>query len=111
VVTDAPVDAAACARLARRVGLGLTRCGSTAHHGSGEIFLGFGLGMRLDRDGRPDRGDLVTRPALDPLFETVVEAAEQAVLNSTFGAPTTTGVHGHVSSSLHSPEVLGLLGL
>ena len=40
VVTDAPVDGASCARLARRVGLGLARTGSVAHHGSGEIFLG-----------------------------------------------------------------------
>jgi D-aminopeptidase len=51
VVTDAPVDGASCARLARRVGLGLARAGSTAHHGSGEIFMAFGTGMRMDRDG------------------------------------------------------------
>jgi len=37
-VTDAPLDAAACARLARRSGLGLARTGSTANHGSGESF-------------------------------------------------------------------------
>ena len=40
VVTDAPVISADCARLARRIGLGLARTGSTAHNGSGEIFLG-----------------------------------------------------------------------
>ena len=39
VVTDAAVDGASCARLARRIGLGLARTGSVAHHGSGEIFL------------------------------------------------------------------------
>ena len=109
VVTDAPVDGAACARLARRIGLGLARTGSVAHHGSGEIFLGFGLGMRLDRDGRPDRTDLVSGRALDPLFAAVVEAAEEAVLNSMFTAPTTVGRDGHSSESLHSPEVLDLL--
>ena len=62
VVTDAPVDGATCQRLARRVGLGLARTGTVAHNGSGEIFLGFGTGMRLDRDGRPDRADLVAGP-------------------------------------------------
>ena len=41
--------------------------GSVAHHGSGEIFMAFGTGMRLDRDQQADvvplsgRGD---RPAL-----------------------------------------------
>jgi D-aminopeptidase len=108
VVTDAPVDAAACARLARRIGLGLARAGSVAHHGSGEIFLGFGTGMRLDRDGTPDRAVLGGR-ALDPLFTAVVEAAEESVLNSLFTASTTIGRDGHTSVSLHSPEVLALL--
>ena len=46
VVTDAPVDGAGCARLARRVGLGLARTGSVAHHGSGEIFMAASTGLR-----------------------------------------------------------------
>jgi D-aminopeptidase len=108
VVTDAPVDGAACARLARRVGLGLGRAGSVAHHGSGEIFLGFGLGLRMDRDQQLDGTPLGGR-ALDPLFAAVVEAAEEAVLNSMFTAPTVVGRDGNTSESLHSPEVLGLL--
>ncbi len=110
VVTDAPVDGAACSRLARRVGLGLARTGSVAHHGSGEIFLALGTGMRLDRDGTPDRTDLVTGRALDGCFAAVVEATEEAVLNSMLGAETTVGRGGHRSDSLHSPEVLALLG-
>ncbi|HQR28366.1 MAG TPA: P1 family peptidase, partial [Nocardioides sp.] len=110
VVTDAPLDGAACARLARRTGLGLARAGSVAHHGSGEIFLGFATGMRLDRAGRPDGTPLVTGRALDPLFAAVVEASEEAVLNSMLTAPTTRGRDGHTSESLHSPEVLALLG-
>jgi D-aminopeptidase len=110
VVTDAPVDGASCARLARRVGLGLARAGSNAHHGSGEIFLGFGTGLRLDRDQRPDGVPLGGR-ALDPLFAAVVEATEEAVLNSMLTAPTTVGRDGNVSESLHSPEVLALLGV
>jgi len=39
VVTDAPLDHAACCRLARRVGLGLARTGSGAGHGRGAIFV------------------------------------------------------------------------
>ena len=108
VVTDAPVDGAACARLARRIGLGLGRAGSVAHHGSGEIFLGFGLGLRMDRDQQLDGTPLGGR-ALDPLFAAVVEAAEEAVLNSMFTAPTVVGRDGNTSESLHSPDVLALL--
>ncbi len=109
VVTDAPVDGASCARLARRVGLGLARTGSVAHHGSGEIFLGVGTGMRLDRDGRPDGPALASGRALDPLFAAVVEATEEAVLNSMLTAPTVVGRAGHTSETLHTDEVMALL--
>jgi D-aminopeptidase len=109
VVTDAPVDGASCARLARRVGLGLARAGSVAHHGSGEIFLAFGTGLRMDRDGRPDGTPVLTGRALDPFFAAVVEASEEAVLNSMFTAPTVTGRDGNTSESAHTPAVLDLL--
>ena len=110
VVTDAPVDGASCARLARRVGLGLARAGSVAHHGSGEIFMAFGTGLRLARDGKPDGTPVMTGRALDPLFAAVVEAAEEAVLNSIFTAPTVVGRDGNRSESAHNEEVLRLVG-
>jgi D-aminopeptidase len=110
VVTDAPVDGASCARLARRIGLGLGRAGSVAHHGSGEIFMAFGTGMRMDRDGKPDGSPVMTGRALDPLFTAVVEASEEAVLNSMFTAPTVTGRDGNTSESANNDEVLRLAG-
>jgi D-aminopeptidase len=109
VVTDAPVDGASCARLARRVGLGLARTGSVAHHGSGEIFMGFGLGMRMDRDGKPDGTPLVSGRALDDYFAAVVEAAEESVLNSMFCSPTVTGRDGNTSEGIPVDDVLRLL--
>jgi D-aminopeptidase len=111
VVTDAAVDGASCVRLARRVGLGLARAGSVAHHGSGEIFMAFGTGMRVDRDGSPDGTPVVTGRALDPLFAAVVEASEEAVLNSMFAAPTVVGRDGNTSETIHTAAVLDLLGV
>ncbi len=108
VVTDAPVDAAGCARLARRVGLGLARTGSTAHHGSGEIFLAASTTARTDRDGLPD-GPRTAGRALDALFEAVVDASEEAVLNSLLTAPTTVGRDGNTSEGLDPEAVLALM--
>ena len=68
VVTDAPLDGAACARLARRVGLGLARVGSTAHHGSGEIFLCCASGIRADRDGGSARAAPDYRAGAGPVL-------------------------------------------
>ncbi|MEP6815637.1 MAG: P1 family peptidase [Marmoricola sp.] len=108
VVTDAPVDAADFARLARRVGLGLARTGSTAHHGSGEIFLAASTTSRGDRDGRTESGLPVSGRGLDTLFEAVVDASEEAVLNSMLGSTTTTGRDGNTSEGL-DPTVVARL--
>ena len=105
VVTDAPLVGADCARLARRVGLGLARTGSAAHHGSGEIFMGFSTTARVDRDGSPDATPRIAGRALDELFEAVVEAAEESVLNSMLTAPTTVGRDGNTSVGLSADAV------
>jgi D-aminopeptidase len=110
VVTDAPVDSAGCARLARRIGLGLARTGSTAHHGSGEIFLAASTTCRTDRDGGSAGGGLVSGRGLDALFEAVVDASEEAVLNSMLTAPTTTGRDGNTSEGLDPELVTRLMG-
>jgi D-aminopeptidase len=110
VITDAPVDSAACARLARRAGLGLARTGSTASHGSGEIFLALATGLR----GRPSAA-AQSRPTqieawdLDQFFAAVVEATEEAVLNSMLAARTVTGRDGNTSPGLPAERVRQLL--
>ena len=109
VVTDAPVLSADCARLARRIGLGLARTGSTAHNGSGEIFLGVSTTRRA-RELAWEPGAVVSGPGLNDLFEAVVDAAEEAVLNSLLTAPTTTGRDGNVSEGLDPATVARLLG-
>jgi len=109
VVTDGPLDSAACARLARRAGLGLARTGSTAHHGSGEIFLGLATGLRRPRGGPAAAGPAVTGSDLDPFFDGAVEAAEEAVLNCLLAAPTVTGRDGNSSYGLPAEQVRALL--
>lgn len=108
IVTDAPLDHAACVRLARRAGLGLARTGSTAHHGSGEIFLALATGLRAPR-GRAPASPPVTGADLDPYFDAAVEATEEAVLNSLLAAPTVTGRDGNTSPGLPAGQVRDLL--
>ena len=106
-LTDGPLDAAGCGRLARRAGLGLARTGSTAHHGSGEIFLALATGLRAPRGHAP--GAPVTGRALDDYFAAVVEATEEAVLNSLLQAETVTGRDGHTSWRLSADELRRVL--
>ena len=109
VVTDAPVTGADCGRLARRVGLGLARTGSVAHHGSGEIFLAASTTCRYDRDGRPESPARVAGRGLDWMFEGVVDAAEEAVLNSLLMSPTSVGRDGNTDEGLDPDMVVRLL--
>lgn len=109
VLTDAPLDSAACRRLAKRAGLGLARTGSTAHHASGEIFLALATGLRVPRGTVPVHAPLGGR-ALDPYFAAVVDATEEAVLNSLLQAETVTGRDGNTSHALPAGELAKLLG-
>jgi D-aminopeptidase len=107
-ITDAPLDSATCSRLARRAGLGLARTGSVGHHGSGEIFLGLATGLRAPL-WQPPAAQPITGPDLDPFFAAVVEATEEAVLNSMLAAPTVTGRDGNVSRGLPADQVKTLV--
>jgi D-aminopeptidase len=84
VATDAPLSPQDLERLARRVGLGLARAGSVAHHGSGEIFIAFATS-----DERTVRGR-----EIDGLFQATVDASEEAVLDSLWAGVDTTGREG-----------------
>lgn len=108
LVTDAPVDAAGCTRIARRAGLGLARTGSVATHGSGEIFLAMATGLRAPRDAPAPRVAFTGRE-LDDLFAAAVEATEEAVLTSLLAARTVVGRDGNRADALPYDDVVLLL--
>lgn len=103
--TDAPVDHAGCERLARRAGMGLARTGSTAHHGSGEIFMAFATGLRGQR-GVASRSVPLVGSELDDYFAAVIDVTEESVLNSMLQAPTVVGRGGNTSFGLPADEVV-----
>ena len=107
-VTDGPLDGAACQRVARRAGLGLARAGSTAHHGSGEIFLALATGLRAPR-GAAAPGAPVTGRDLDDYFAAVAEATEEAVINSLLQSVTVTGRDGNTSRQIPVDELRSLV--
>jgi D-aminopeptidase len=107
VAVDAALSSHQLQRVARRVGLGLARCGSVAHNGSGEIFLAFAPTGRRPRGEAPIQD--VPNSALNDIFEAVVDASEEAVLNALWAAPEVVGREGRVGHALPHAEVLDLL--
>jgi len=116
VATDAPLLPGQCKALARRVPLGLARTGTTGSHFSGDIFLAFStanhgeLTMGLGgAEGGYGSLRFVPWTGLDPFFEAVVHATEEAVLNALSAAEEMTGVAGRRSPGLPHERVIDLL--
>jgi D-aminopeptidase len=95
VATDAPLLPLQCGRLARRAPLGIARMGAAGDNGSGDLFLAFATGnrgMAMLGKNAPTVADVRTlaNRAMNPLFNAVVEATEEAVLNALLAAETMT---------------------
>jgi L-aminopeptidase/D-esterase-like protein len=109
VVTDAPLFPSQCKAMARRVSLGLARTGTTGSHSSGDIFLavstanpgGFTGGDPLGSGGEGyDSLTFVPWGKINPFFEAVVQATEEAVANALIANEDMTGRDGHRSPAL-----------
>jgi D-aminopeptidase len=107
VATDAPLLPHQLSRLCKRVALGIGRVGSYAAHGSGEIIVGFSTANVVPRRTRKMvyKMKLLLDQRVDPLYEAVMEATEEAILNSLCMATMMSGVDGHEVPALPLDEV------
>lgn len=90
VATDAPVDARNLARIAKRAFMGLARTGGIASNGSGDYVIAFSTNRELRISNNPAErtytATLLNNDAMTPLFMAVIEATEEAIINSLFMA-------------------------
>ena len=107
VATDAPLLNHQLNRLCKRVGLGIARVGSYAAHGSGEIVVGFSTANIIPRRTQKMvyKLKILLDQRLDPLYEAVMEATEEAILNALCMATSMTGVNGNFVPALPLDEV------
>lgn len=102
VATDAPLSPHNLQRLAKRAVLGLGRTGSYMSNGSGDYVIAFSTAYRV-----PYRSEVLNPPVAlvsndhtSILFQAVVEATEEAIVNSLLKATTLTGRAGHTGSAI-----------
>jgi D-aminopeptidase len=97
VATDAPLTSSHLKRLARRALIGLGRTGTPMTHGSGDFVIAFSTSekvrIRIDSPGEYEQ-IIMKQSELNPIFQAVVEATEEAIYNSLFRAETITGFRG-----------------
>jgi D-aminopeptidase len=112
VATDAPLFPHQLQAFARRVTFGLARTGTSGSHFSGDLFLAFSTAN--PGAFRPDAAalrklDFIGWEYLDPFFEAVVQATEEAVVNALVANEEMTGRDGHRTPALPRDQVIGLL--
>ena len=105
-----------CARLAQRIGMGVARMGSYASHGSGDLFCAFATGNRGlshhagEDDPRPTvELRMVVDEHINPLFEGVAEATEEAIVNALLAAETMTGRDGITAHALDHDRLVAIM--
>jgi L-aminopeptidase/D-esterase-like protein len=112
VATDAPLFPHQCQALARRVTSGLARTGTSGSHFSGDLFLAFSTanpGAFRPGDQRLSRLDFVPWEILDPYYEAVVQATEEAVVNALVANEDMTGRAGHRTPAMPRDRLAQLL--
>ncbi len=120
VITDAPLLPDQCRAFARRVTLGLARTGTAGSHFSGDLFLALSTAnvgaitpgaksLYGEGRGRLDRVDLIPWGFLDPFYEGVVQAVEEAVVDGLVVNEDMTGFRGHRTPGFPNDRVVALL--
>jgi L-aminopeptidase/D-esterase-like protein len=110
--TDAPLLPHQLKRLANRIPLGIARVGGLGRNSSGDLFLAFSTANRPHN--RVAGGDTVTvemlsNDRIDPLFQAIVQATEEAIVNALVTAETMTGINENKVYALPHGRVKRLL--
>ena len=116
VATDAPLLPGQCERVARRAAFGIARTGGVGEHWSGDLILAFSTANRGLPAGTMGAVtpltlslEMLADAHINALFDAVVEATEEAILNALLGAETLTGRDGLTALAIDSERLLAVL--
>ncbi len=113
IATDVPLLGSQLNHIAKRSALGLGRVGSYAASSSGEILIAFSTANRSPRPSRSSARfthlKCIADPHVDTLYEAVIEATEEAVLNGVFCSNGMTGRLHRVSPPIPQDKVVDIL--
>ncbi|TWF59326.1 P1 family peptidase [Neorhizobium alkalisoli] len=111
VATDAPLCSRNLERLAERCFGGLARTGAALSNGSGDYALAFSTAEEVRRTPARRKAvanyPVLSNDVVSPLFEAVIEASEEAILNSMTMATTT---HGY-NAGTDKPSTIHVISL
>lgn len=111
VATDAPILDRNLERLAQRAMMGLAKTGGIASNGSGDYVIAFSTasGLRVAHKQESmilQQNEILQNDDMSPLFLAVIEATEEAIINSLFAAKTMEGNEGKKVEALPVKQVM-----
>ncbi len=110
VGTDAPLLPHQLKRLTRRAALGLSRTGSFAGNGSGDIFIAFSSANEQANQASSDIAlDALSNEDMNPLFIATIQAVEEAIINALVAGREMTGHRGNTVSAIDHERLKSLL--
>jgi D-aminopeptidase len=117
VATDAPLLPHQCNRIALRSGFGVARTGGVGEHSSGDLVLAFATGNRGLVAGESSlKGPhelslrMLSDAYVNPLYDAVIDATEEAIVNALLAAETMEG-HSGTAHALNAESLLDALGI
>ena len=111
VATDAPVLERNLERMAQRAMMGLAKIGGIASNGSGDYVIAFSTNesLRIPHSipsQKLQKAEFLGNEDMTALFLAVIEATEEAIVNSLFAAETTVGKDNRKIEALPKEKVL-----
>lgn len=112
VATDAPVLERNLERMAQRAMMGLAKTGGIASNGSGDYVIAFSTneGLRIPHSipsRQLQKAEFLGNEDMTALFMAVIEATEEAIINSLFAAEPMVGKDNRKMEALPKEAVLG----
>ncbi|MDH3243776.1 MAG: P1 family peptidase [Saprospiraceae bacterium] len=113
VITDAPLTNRNLERLAKRAMLGLGRTGGIMSNGSGDYVIALSVApenlVSYQSGSSTHQITVLHNDVMSPLFLAVIEATEEAILNSLFAAETMRGREGQSIEAIPVDRVLDIM--
>jgi D-aminopeptidase len=113
VMTDAPLSSRNLERLAKRAMMGLAKTGGIASNGSGDYVIAVSTVkdnfIPHNKESLYIETKELKNKAITPLFLAVIEATEEAIVNSLFAAKTMSGRKNHKIKSIPIDSVLKVM--
>ena len=101
IATDAPLLSGQCERVARRASFGIARTGGMGERSSGDFALCLATGNGNLEQAEPELGlRMLNDGRTDALYEAVIDAVEESILNAMLASDTMTGRNGNTAHAI-----------